>query len=48
MRSKGRWRLEEENPSLANRQSPLLSVTQGCPTGLTPWKEAETEDGRHP
>lgn len=24
------------------RRSPLLSVTQGCPRGLTPWKETET------
>ena len=33
---------------LSKQRNPLLSVTQGCPMGLTPWKETETGDRRHP
>lgn len=43
-------RLDGENLTLANgvlRAPPLLSVTQGRPLGLTPWKETATEDRQH-
>lgn len=33
---------------LSKQRSPPLLGTQGCPMGLTPWKETETGDRRHP
>ena len=28
---------------LRKQEEPLLSVTQGCPRGLTPWKETDRD-----